>query len=59
MPNKPFETLSRFRRTKPKTRIQKAAKSAAALRDERNLNLAKARKKRKKNLAIAKKASKG
>ena len=60
MPNKPligFGSIS-GRRTRPKTRGQKVAKSESQKRDERIANLAKARAVKKKNLTAKKKAAK-
>ena len=60
MPTKPLmglsgTSLSRFRKTKPKTRNQKAAKTQAEIRLTREKNLAKARKVLKKKRKEAKK----
>jgi len=59
MPDKPFTGFagSFSRSTKPKTRAQKFAKSQRTITEERNKNLAKARRVRKKNLAARKKAA--
>lgn len=58
MPDKPLVGLSGPRRTKPRTRAMKAAKSAAQIADGRRLNLEKARRVRAKNLRAEKKARK-
>lgn len=58
MPLKPMSGLSPARRSKPKSRLQKRARSASSLRELRKLNLVKARRVRKKNLLAKKKASK-
>jgi len=58
MPMKPFERLSPPRRSRPITRRMARSKTSAAVRDERNKNLEKARRVRKKNLAAKKQLAK-
>lgn len=56
MPDKPImRLLPARRRARPKTRAMKSAKTKSQINDERMKNLAKARRKRKKNLQSAKK----
>lgn len=57
MPEKPYGNFSLGRIGKRKTRAQKAAKSQRVITEERNKNLAKARRVRKKNLLAKKKAA--
>lgn len=54
---KPFDVLNK-KRAKPKTRVQKKAKTAMGIRDAKLKNLEKARRVRKKNLAAKKRANK-
>jgi len=60
MPSKPLigfssQSLTRFRKTKPKTRAQKKSKTQAQIREEKEKNLKKARKKLAANRKAAKK----
>lgn len=59
MPDKPLVGLTAPRRARQKTRAQKVARTVRAVTEQRNKNLAKARRVRKKNLLAKKKAAKG